>query len=74
MKSKYLFQILGICAIYPRNVWEISCNLTRLFPLRSGKTLLLPGLPQSAAQLGKIGDGKRLPADVFRKAARPHRL
>lgn len=74
MKSKYLFCILGICAIYPRNVWEISCNLTRLFPLRSGKTLLLPGLPQSAAQLGKIGDGKRLPADVFRKAARPHRL
>lgn len=74
MKSKYLFCILGICAIYPRNVWEISFNLTRLFPLRSGKTLLLPGLPQSAAQLGKIGDGKRLPADVFRKAARPHRL
>lgn len=74
MKSKYLFQILGICAIYPRNVWEISCNLTRLFPLRSGKTLLLPGLPQGAGQLGKIGDGERLAAHIFRKAARPDSL
>ena len=74
MKSKYLFCILGICAIYPRNAEEISCNLTRLFPLRSGKTLLLPGLPQSAAQLGKIGDGERLAAHIFRKAARPDSL
>ena len=74
MKSKYLFQILGICAIYPRNVWEISFNLTRLFPLRSGKTLLLPGLPQGAGQLGKIGDGERLAAHIFRKAARPDSL
>lgn len=74
MKSKYLFQILGICAIYPRNVWEISCNLTRLFPLRSGKTLLLPGLPQGAGQLGKIGDGERLAAHIFRKAARSDSL
>ena len=74
MKSKYLFCILGICAIYPRNAGEISCNLTRLFPLCASKKLVFRGLPQSAAQLGKIGDGKRLPADVFRKAARPHSL
>lgn len=74
MESKYLFQILGICAIYPRNAGKISCNLTRLFPLCGSKILVFRGLLQGAGQLGKIGNGERLPADVFRKAARLHSL
>ena len=74
MKSKYLFQILGICAIYPRTAGKNSCNLTRLFPLCASKKLVFRGLPQGAGQLGKIGDGERLAAHIFRKAARPHRL